>query len=81
MLRGGGYPVRPPVTCIDISHVAEKTLNFQVGRVIGGLPSPVRLLDVPLTRDKGGGVRPPHHYKTPAKKLRIILCQLNTGLV
>ncbi len=27
----GRYPVRPPVTCIDISHVAEKTLNFQVG--------------------------------------------------
>ncbi len=34
----GGYPVRPPVTCIDISHVAEKTLNFQVRWVIGGLP-------------------------------------------
>ncbi len=30
MERGGGYPVRPPVTCIDISHVAEKILNFQV---------------------------------------------------
>jgi hypothetical protein len=26
----GVYPVRPPVTCIDISHVAEKTLNLQV---------------------------------------------------
>jgi hypothetical protein len=34
----GGYPVRPPVTCIDISQVAEKTLNFQVGWVSGGFP-------------------------------------------
>ncbi len=37
-VEGGGYPVRPPVTCIDISHVAEEMLNFQVGQ------NPVRLI-------------------------------------
>ena len=35
-MERGGYPERPPVTCIDISQVAEKTLNFQVGLVFGG---------------------------------------------
>jgi hypothetical protein len=27
----GGYPVSPPTTCIDISHVAEKYLIFRLG--------------------------------------------------
>ena len=57
MCVGGGYPVRPPVTCIDISHVAENTLNFQVGWVSGGFPvQMVRFYDsrLKLDRFKGG---------------------------
>ncbi len=34
----GGYPVRPPVTCIDISHVAEKHLIFRSGEYLAVSP-------------------------------------------
>ncbi len=31
-MRKKGYPTRPPVSCIDISHVAEKTTLFDEKR-------------------------------------------------